>query len=170
MNEIGIAPAAGRSGPAFLQRWGSRIAVAAGVAVLADFLVIVAVYVLGLEEVAAAVAARGIQTQSVPYLVIESLVAAPLIETLLMGWLILLMLDLGWHRFAVILASAALWALAHRVLNPLGWIVFIPFVGFSYLFIERNRRSGDGYTVATMCHFLFNAIAVSFEMTMRLHP
>ena len=89
------------------------------------------------------------------------LLLAPPLETALMGWLILLMLDKGMNRVTVMCVSATLWAALHVVLTDSSqWIIAIPFFFFSLVYIKRKLgEHRDGFVVATMSHFYYNVVA-----------
>ena len=89
------------------------------------------------------------------------LLFAPVVETAVMGWIILLLLDRKVKTQVVLLISAFLWAAGHVALSDRSsWLLAVPFFVFSYVFIVRNRGSNpDGFIVASMTHFYYNVSA-----------
>lgn len=84
---------------------------------------------------------------------------APVVETLIMAG-VLAVLTRFVSATAAILASAALWGLAHSLLAPAwGLIIWWPFLIFSTLFVVwRERGIAAGLGVAAATHALQNLI------------
>ena len=96
-------------------------------------------------------------------------VFAPVVETLIMGTMLLVLL-----RFvgptAAVLASSAGWGVAHSLAAPLwGLIIWWPFLIFSTLFVVwRNRSLAAAFAVPATVHALHNlgpALAVASGQT-----
>ena len=111
--------------------------------------------------------ARAIQEQSENAVMLWTnaflaLTWAPIVETALMAVLIIVLLRMKMNRYVVILICAALAAAAHEMLMPgAGRLVFVGFAIFSYVFITRNKKYGDGFIVVAMTHFFYNLVAVA---------
>jgi hypothetical protein len=92
-------------------------------------------------------------------------VFAPIVETLIMGTMLLVLLRLVGPTAAV-LASAAGWGVAHSLAAPIwGLIIWWPFLVFSTLFVVwRNRSLAAAFAVPAAVHALHNlapAVAVA---------
>jgi len=159
-----MAAAAAR--PAFridrtaLRRWASQTIIALPLGIAVQLLSLAIVLSLGLGEVAADANNYTERNESTIFFVLYKLLIAPFFETAVMGWLLILLLNVGLHRLATLFVSAVLWAALHQMQSPVGWVVFFPFLVFSYVFIERRRApSADGFTVAAMTHFYANTLS-----------
>jgi hypothetical protein len=84
---------------------------------------------------------------------------APVVETLIMGAVLLILL-----RFvpptAAVLLSAAGWGIAHSAAAPAwGLVIWWPFVIFSIMFVTWRQRSlGAGFGMAAATHALHNLL------------
>jgi hypothetical protein len=84
-------------------------------------------------------------------------VFAPVVETLIMGTVLLVLLRLIGPTAAV-LASSAGWGIAHSLAVPMwGLIIWWPFLIFSTLFVVwRNRSLAAAFAVPAAVHALHN--------------
>ncbi len=84
-------------------------------------------------------------------------VFAPIVETLIMGTVLLVLLRLVGPTAAV-LASSAGWGVAHSLVAPMwGLIIWWPFLIFSTLFVVwRNRSLAAAFAVPAAVHALHN--------------
>ena len=92
-------------------------------------------------------------------------VFAPVVETLIMGTVLLVLLRLLGPTAAIV-ASAAGWGIAHSLAAPIwGLIIWWPFLIFSTLFVVwRSRSLGAAFAVPAAVHALHNlgpALAVA---------
>jgi hypothetical protein len=86
-------------------------------------------------------------------------VFAPLIETLIMGALLLLLLRLAGPTIAVLI-SAIGWGAAHSAMAPIwGLIIWWPFLIFSTLFVTWRQRSLTmAFLMPMLAHALQNSV------------
>jgi hypothetical protein len=84
-------------------------------------------------------------------------VFAPLVETLIMGTVLLVLLRLMSPTAAVLVSSAG-WGIAHSLAAPIwGLIIWWPFLVFSTLFVVwRSRSLLAGFSMAAAVHALQN--------------
>ena len=84
-------------------------------------------------------------------------VFAPVLETLIMGSVLLVLMRLVGPTAAVV-ASAAGWAIAHSLAAPIwGLIIWWPFLVFSTLFVVwRGRSLAAAFAVPAAVHALHN--------------
>ena len=84
-------------------------------------------------------------------------VFAPLVETLIMGGVLLVLLRFLSPAYAVI-ASAAGWGIAHSLGAPTwGLVIWWPFLIFSTLFVTWRQRSlGLAFAMPILAHALHN--------------
>ncbi|MBA2467339.1 MAG: hypothetical protein H0V46_07035 [Sphingomonas sp.] len=89
--------------------------------------------------------------------IIALVVVAPVVETLIMGTVLLVLLRLIGPTAAV-LASAAGWGVAHSLAAPIwGLVIWWPFLIFSTLFVVwRNRSLSAAFAVPATVHALQN--------------
>lgn len=94
-------------------------------------------------------------------LMLQVLLAAPLLETLLMAPILALLTRLLPRRRWVVLASALLWAGLHSLSVPVwGLCIFWTFAVFSSAFLAwRPRSFWHAYFVTAAVHALNNAVA-----------
>ena len=101
------------------------------------------------------------QSEGALVFIASGLIVAPLVETLLLAWMLLLLLDRRVNQHLAVLFAATFWTALHLARGPSALAVFFPFVAFSYLFVtRRDPPHGDGFLLATMAHFFVNLIAV----------
>ena len=84
-------------------------------------------------------------------------VFAPVVETLIMGTVLLVLLRLAGPTAAVLLSSAG-WGILHSLAAPIwGLIIWWPFLVFSTLFVVwRGRSLGAAFAVPAAVHALHN--------------
>ena len=84
---------------------------------------------------------------------------SPVVETLLMGGVILLLLRVM-PAWGAVIASAILWGIAHSLLAPWwGAVIWWPFLIFSTLFVTfRARGLWPAFGAAAVTHMLQNGI------------
>lgn len=85
------------------------------------------------------------------------LIFAPVIESFLLGGLVLLIASVG--AWTAVFTAAAIAALVHVYINgPLAVVVFIPFVVFARVYQVGQSVSdfGIGVRRATVCHMAYN--------------
>ena len=84
-------------------------------------------------------------------------VVAPLIETLIMGAVLLVLLRFASPSIAVILSSLG-WGIAHSTAVPIwGLVIWWPFLIFSTLFVVwRSRSLAAAFAMPTIAHGLHN--------------
>ena len=91
---------------------------------------------------------------------------APLVETLIMGAVLLLLVRLAGPTLAVLI-SAIGWGAAHSALAPMwGLVIWWPFLIFSALFVTWRQRSLTmAFLMPTLAHALQNlapALLIAF--------
>jgi membrane protease YdiL (CAAX protease family) len=99
---------------------------------------------------------------SVPLLLI--VVVAPLLETLIMGGIVLVLRRFLGFGPAVVM-SALLWAVAHSLSAPIwGLVVWWPFLVFSAAFLVwRQHGLGTAIWIVTAAHAMQNATGVLLD-------
>jgi membrane protease YdiL (CAAX protease family) len=141
-----------------LRRWASQTLVALPLGMTVQLLSGCMVVLLGLGQTAVDANSYTERNANTVSFVLNMLLIAPFLETALMGWLLLLLLDTRLNYLAALLVSASLWAALHQMQSLVGWVTFFPFLVYSHVFIERRRGpSADGFVVASMTHFYANA-------------
>jgi membrane protease YdiL (CAAX protease family) len=100
------------------------------------------------------------------YALFMLVVFAPILETLIMGGVLLVLTALFRRELAVIV-SAILWGAAHSAMAPMwGLVIWWPFLIFSVLFVTWRQRSlAAAFAVPAAAHALQNlmpALVIAF--------
>ena len=149
-----------------IRRWASQTVFALPVGIALLLLTIASAFLLGLGPLAEVESRRLESSTNVVLHVINNLLIAPFLETAVMGWLIILLLNLRLNRYLVTAVSAVLWAALHQIQSPVGWVVGIPFFFLSYIYIKRRERpESDAFIVVAMAHFYYNATSAIMAFT-----
>ncbi len=156
------APAPLDSKTLWLRRWWGRAVYALGTASAATFAVILISTMVDGGQAIAGLIREWVARPLFWLEVLSAIMLTPFIETGLMAWIIRQLMRSVSSRYAVMILSAAIWAVIHRlVTNPSGWLAFFPFLAFSYAYIERRQEPHrDGFIVATMSHAFYNLASV----------